>query len=145
MEYGCEFCKGTAKVIAEKTIEVLLKRHETLHAVMTPDGQMKVLSVNDCLQNGFHKIKVINASAKDLDLHRQNLREYMVENGPNTLKGPLFEVKLSVCNEERNKLEIPWGVFHISISLFVMDGRTERLLRNGGSNIFLSLWANNTP
>ena len=29
--------------IAEKTIEVLLKRHETLHAVMTPDGQMKVL------------------------------------------------------------------------------------------------------
>ena len=77
-------------------------------------------------------------------IHRQNLREDMIKNGPNTLKGPLFEVKLSVCNEERNEHEIPWGVFHISISLFVMDGRTERLLRNEVSNIFLSLWANNT-
>ena len=59
--------------IAEKTIEVLLKRHEILHSVMTHDGQMKVLSVNDCHKNGFHKIKVINASAKDVDIHRQNL------------------------------------------------------------------------
>ena len=105
--------------VMEKTMNFLIKRHALLRAVVDEDGQMRVLE-----KPPQWKVTLDTRS-------RENIRYEMTRNGPTTNKFPIFDVCFSESEIPNEGMRA-----HISISLFIMDGRTERILRDEIAKVY---------
>ena len=113
--------------LVEATVDTLVARHPLLRAVVNEDGQMCVLPV-DTVRGGWTASIVEGRDAVQKD---------MMRHGPTTDAFPLFDIRFTTDG--------PSMRVHISLSLFIMDGRTERILRDEIARVYTELANGNSP
>ena len=94
-----------------------------LRAVVTSNGSLRVLNADELPE---WNLAVVGTNTDDeslMSLLRSQTREDMLATGPSTDVWPLFDVRLSQ-KDASSSLRL-----HISVSLFIIDGVTEQLLR----------------
>ena len=97
-------------------IDALVHRHPMLRSLVGDDGMLRILPPNEI---GQYEVPVLAPGVVDAE------RARMLRNGPATDAWPLFELALSFpreCDGKKTKL-------HVNLSLFLMDGFTEMILR----------------
>ena len=104
-------------------IDALVLRHPMLRAVVTPDGMLRTLPPASV---PAYSVQTIAAGAVD------SARTSMLAHGPRTDDFPLFDVRISRCSRGVTRI-------HSSISLFLMDGFTELILRHELAAIYLCI------
>ena len=98
----------------EMCIRILVRRHPMLRATVSSEGHVQVLRVNDVLCVPC----VTEAQGDPL-----KIRKEMSVSGPSTESWPLFDIRLTP------------NIVHISISLYIVDGATERIFREEVNSI----------
>ena len=105
---------GCSAQLLGLSIDALVLRHPMLRAVVTEDGMLRVLSSSDV---PAYTVRTI--AHDDMEATRAS----MLAQGPRTDRFPLFDVRISHSASDAVHL-------HVSISLFLMDGFTELILRH---------------
>ena len=100
-------------IVMGHAIDALVCRHPMLRALVGYDGTLRILPIPS-VHN--YAVPVLHGDAVEATRHR------MLRSGPSTDAWPLFELALSYPTDETTKL-------HVNLSLFLMDGFTEMILR----------------
>ena len=109
----------------EHAVRALVDRHEMLRAIVTANGSLHVLSTDELPAWNLAEIGTDTKDESLMSLLRSETRDDMLATGPSTDAWPLFDIRMSrIRHGSHYSLRL-----HISVSLFIIDGVTEQLLR----------------
>ncbi|MCP4176264.1 MAG: amino acid adenylation domain-containing protein, partial [bacterium] len=109
------------------SINQLIKRHDMLRMVVTPEGQQRILPEVD-----EYQIEILDLRGKDNEeekrvfIERRDKLSHQVFSG---LEWPLFDIKISILKDSTYKL-------HYSMDALVMDGSSTQIFFREFSQIY---------
>lgn len=118
LEYEVPAVAGGVADLLSWVVRAMVTRHPMLRAVMTADGRLQILPPND------PSIQAWRVRVEDPARSIEAVRADITRPGPSASVWPPFDVRLSDAGAAGTHARV-----YVAVSLFVMDGVTEQILR----------------